>query len=684
MSTLNDEQKRAAQHIEGPALILAGAGSGKTRVITERIAYLLSLGVPAHTILAVTFTNKAAEEMRKRVALATERTILATTFHSLGARILREEMPNFTIYDEDESEKLLKHCIGLLGWKEERGDMKTLRGEISDAKNRLLSPEEIETENPKLAKLYALYRDKLKEIGAADFDDLLLLPVQLFRRDPALLNKYQERWRFILIDEYQDTNFAQHTLVRLLAGSRANVFAVGDPDQSIYSWRGASLTHILGFEGDFPGAQKFLLEQNYRSRSNILNAANGLIRHNTQRFEKELWSERGPGEKIRLDIAFDDRQEAELALKYLRALPFPLSDCVIFYRTNAQSRIFEDLLLRERVPYVIIGGLSFYARKEVRDLLAFLKMVVSDADLMAFHRTIYLPRRGLGEAALEKIEAAAGSLPIVAACRKIVAGELPCALSARQREGLTEYLNTLSTLRRSAERTPPLHELLTQVYEQTGYLNVLKDDPDTLQEKVENVRELISAAAAWEQEKPSSSLHDFLSDLSLRSSNDHRESTEDALRLMTLHHGKGLEFSGVFLVGMEEDLFPHLNTKETQEGVEEERRLCYVGMTRAKERLFLSAAKRRFVWGSFRTMTPSRFLAEIPPEYLARHVTDTGAPSEEGTVLCRGDTVTHRDFGQGTIEKVYETSLGPTYDVAFSDGALRSLVAKFAKLRKMP
>jgi len=413
MQELNPQQKVAVGHVEGPLLVLAGAGSGKTRIVTYRVAHLLQLGVPSSEILAVTFTNKAADEMRHRILQLTHKSVLTCTFHSLCARILRESITalgyarDFTIYDEEDSEKVLKECFASLQIKEEKGELKNFRSRISQAKNALIEPHQLDKEEKILHDVYELYQKKLKEYNALDFDDLLFLTVKLFEQAPDILAQYQKRWLFILIDEYQDTNAAQYMLTKLLAREHKNVFAVGDPDQSIYSWRGANIHNILNFEQDFPGAKVIPLEQNYRSRSNILEAANALIRNNASRYEKNLWSERGEGQKIGLYIAENDHAEADFVVKQLyklhREKSISLSDCVIFYRTNFQSRIFEDHLLKERLPYVIVGGLSFYQRREIKDILAWLRIVLSGTDFLAFIRTINLPKRGLGEAALEKL-----------------------------------------------------------------------------------------------------------------------------------------------------------------------------------------------------------------------------------------------------------------------------------------
>lgn len=630
---LNQEQLDAVTHKEGPLLVLAGAGSGKTRIVTYRIASLIAAGVVPSSILAVTFTNKAAGEMQERVAELTRGQELASyplicTFHSLGVRILRESIEplgypkNFLIYDEEDTQKILKECIESLGIKKEDGEVKTFKNWISNSKNQLLYPEDMTLEDtPGRSKntflpVYRLYQERLKEAGALDFDDLLLCTVRLFQKDKATLERYQERWKYLLIDEYQDTNYAQYLLAHLLVEKSNNICVVGDPDQSIYSWRGANIKNILNFEKDYPGARVVRLEQNYRSRKNILDAANALIRHNTNRFEKNLWSLKETGEKITLFVGYSDREEAQFVCQELERIHtfhrIPYREMAIFYRTNFQSRPFEDALLRKRIPYVIVGGISFYHRREIKDVLAFLRMVEQGKDFLSFARTINLPKRGIGETTLEKLIDAirVEKMDIIDCCRN---PPPDVRLNAKQREGLAAYANLITTLRALKDEVA-LEELVSETVRRTNYLDVLREEKETFEDRKGNVDELIGKAAEW-KERP---LSEFLEELTLKSSLDEANLEEDRTNLMTLHNGKGLEFAVVFLVGMEEDLFPHANAREHIDGVEEERRLCYVGMTRAKERLYLTAAETRFIWGTHRMMRPSRFLREIPREYFER------------------------------------------------------------------
>lgn len=701
---LNPEQWEAVQHVEGPLLVLAGAGSGKTRVVTYRISHLMEIGILPTDILAVTFTNKAAEEMKKRIQDLQGKQVLACTFHSLGARILRESISglgyrsDFTIYDEDDSENLLKSCLETLNIRDEKGLLKNARMYISSAKNNLLGPKEMPTYNHErlYADAYALYQAKLKECNAVDFDDLLYLNVKLLKEQEHARKEYQQRWLFLLIDEYQDTNFAQYMLAKLLVEKHKNLFAVGDPDQSIYSWRGARYQNILNFSTDFPGAKIITLEQNYRSTSTILQAANALIAHNEKRYEKNLWSNLGSGEKIHICISQNEKKEAEFVIeKIIRHRldgRMSLDDMVIFYRTNAQSRIFEDALLARRLPYQIIGGLSFYQRKEIKDILSFLRIVMSGADYISFSRTINIPKRGIGGATIKKIAELASQkeIPIFNLCeRLLVQPEMApdVKLSAKQRDGFTSYVNLIKTLREKVGSQTAISHLLTDVVQMSKYLEYLKEDPETMEDRKENIEALISKAAEWEQERDNPSLSAFLEELSLKSVKE-EETDEPRIKLMTLHNGKGLEFEVVFIVGMEEDLLPHINSKDSQESLEEERRLCYVGMTRAKKYLYLCAAFNRYMWGMPRLMSPSRFLKEIPVEFLQNtsprelHSEEESYEEEREFLFEPGDAVIHREFGRGVVQRAYHTSYGPTYDVFFAESkSNRSLVAKYAKLQ---
>lgn len=691
---LNKEQQKAVDHVEGPLLVLAGAGSGKTRVVTKRLAHLIELGIPSSDILALTFTNKAAEEMRTRIERGKGVWVLASTFHSLGARILRESahllgfQSDFTIYDVEDSEKLLKASIQEIFGAQDKAFFKKMRSAISSYKNQLVDPEEADRE---FIDVYRLYQKNLKSCNALDFDDLIYLPCKLFQTAKEEREKYQNRWSFVLIDEYQDTNFAQYQMAKTLVEKHRNIMAVGDPDQSIYSWRGAQYQNILRFEEDFPGALVITLEQNYRSTNHILQAANALIAHNEKRLEKNLWSALGNGEKIGVYIAQNEREEADFIKEQLFSLAelCSLDEIAILYRTNAQSRPFEDALLAAHIPYRIIGGLSFYQRREIKDTLCYLKMILSDRDQIAFLRTILLPKRGIGISGAEKIVHAAKetNTPIFSFCKTLLHPNATIKLNARQKGGLQEYVETIEKLReRKKELT--LHELISEMVLSTGYLDYLKIDLESYQDRKENIEELIGKAAEWQEENEEKGALEFLEELSLRSSEEGQE--EGArLKMMTLHNSKGLEFETVFLVGLEEDLFPHINVKEDPEGLEEERRLCYVGMTRAKKRLFVTASSYRYMWGGARFMRPSRFFKELPHDHLKNLSPISPLAKEEGispksfSEFGVGDKVRHSEFGEGVIQKTYQGSFGLTYDIYFpSASTIRTLVAKFAKLHR--
>lgn len=691
LEMLNPTQKEATCHIDGPLLVLAGAGSGKTRIVTHRIAHLISLGVPSSEIVAVTFTNKAAEEMRQRVQTLCHVYVLTSTFHSLGVKILRESIEfigyqsNFAIFDEEEVEKTLKECFESLGIKEDKQTLKNIRYGISSLKNQYEKPT---NQDPLLFSMYHKYEEKMRQYNALDFDDLLIKVVELFEKCPEVLEKYQTRWQFILVDEYQDTNHAQYRIIKLLSQKHGRVFAVGDPDQSIYSWRGACIDNILNFKKDFEGAKVITLDQNYRSTSTILDASNALVAHNVQRFEKKLWSDLGEGEKIGVALCESDYDETDFVIRRLKkhlSLGIDPSECVIFYRTNFQSRPFEDALLKEGIPYKIIGGLSFYQRKEIKDVLSYLRLIASDFDMMAFQRTINVPKRGFGEVAVKKIKAFSeqNQMSIMAAARNVL--QIPGFLSEKQKGSLYQYVQLIDDLRKEAM---PIDLLIETLIDRLDYLMMLKEDPLTFEDKKQNLFELVHTAKSWQENTESVSLTGFLEDVSLKTNHENDAENTSYVKLMTLHNSKGLEFDLVFLVGMEEDLFPHINAKDSPSEIEEERRLCYVGMTRAKKYLYLSNAKLRFLWGQQRMMRPSRFLAEIPEKYLQvlvgkRSTYSSNNDQDHDEEFPNGTRVYHKDFGLGTIRGSSETSLGKAYDVFFDElYEKRTLIAKFAKLSR--
>ncbi|MBA3721274.1 MAG: UvrD-helicase domain-containing protein [Parachlamydiaceae bacterium] len=723
LEKLNDEQKDAAKTIEGPVLVLAGAGSGKTRVVTCRIVHMIEMGIPPSSILGLTFTNRASAEMRERVAGLTKHQVLVCTFHSLGARVLRESISalgyqrDFNIYDDEDVDKLLKACLSEFSFNEKKVEVKPFKQLISRAKNGLKLPHEVDTTELEtdveraFPAVYDLYQRKLKEYNAVDFDDLLFLVVRLWREHPQILERYQTRWPFVLIDEYQDTNAAQYTMIQLLVEKSNNIFAVGDPDQSIYSWRGANINNILNFEKDYRGTKLVRLEQNYRSRSNILDAANSLIRHNDNRYEKNLWSDLGPGEKPKLFVGEDERVEAQFVARQIRyhheENQIALKEMVVFYRTNAQSRIFEDYLANHSLPYVIVGGISFYQRREVKDVLAFLRVVQSGADFVSFARTINLPKRGFGETSIEKIRLGAteAGMTVLAYCESLITN--PSAhsfrLSSKQKESMVDYLKIIHELREISKKDS-IKDLVIGAIEETRYLSFLKEDPESYADRKENLDELITKAVEWELFIPSPTLEQFLEELSLKSSLDAVDPEQDRLNLMTIHNGKGLEFQVTFVVGLEEDLFPHVNSKQSREQIEEERRLCYVGMTRAKEYLYLSYCHTRYLWGNLRMQRPSRFLKEISTEFIEKFRSMQSIPtkklnefkpvqkekvvqhdySSSGEEFDAEDTIFHKDFGIGQIREVYQGSMGLTYKIFFTkDNTVKTLVAKYAHLTRL-
>lgn len=694
---LTDEQREAVVHLEGPLLVLAGAGSGKTRVVTARIAHLIRTGVKAKEIVGLTFTNKAADEMKERIRKMLHQDVLISTFHSLGAKILRESAtafsmePSFSIYDDEDQEKVIRECIKESGTFAAAGDIKTVKSFISRCKNALSVPED---EDPQLIDFFRRYQEKLKTYGAVDFDDLIYLPALLLKQHPGVLEAYRQRWHYFMIDEYQDTNHAQFELVKLLAGSNENVFAVGDPDQSIYSWRGSTMRNIMQFERDFKNARVVRLEENFRSTQTILEAANSVIENNEERYKKRLWSRLGEGEKIAHFVGGDEREEASFVADTVRSLALQgisYDEVGVLYRTNSQSRALEDELLLHSIPYTIIGGISFYQRKEIKDVLSFLKMADSDRDFLAFLRTVNLPKKGIGEASLAKIREGyerqtSGIIPFL---NEVVSGDGPLSLPKKQRDGLVRYIADIEALR--AKKEGPMADLLSFAIHDTGYLAFLKDD-EGFEERNENLNELFAKGLEWDM-RGDGTLSRFLEDLALKPSLV-QEIQGGRVRLMTLHNSKGLEFPAVFIVGVEEDLLPHVNSRGSHERLEEERRLFYVGMTRAKEKLFLCRCLFRSIWGQERTQRASRFIREIDPDKLVKAGKREAPRREEppredfGETLegayRTGDKVIHKDFGVGEIRAVELGSLGVVYKVYFTqDRSLKSLVAKFAPLKKL-
>lgn len=641
LSHLNSQQRAAVTHDDGPLLVLAGAGSGKTRVVIERAAWLVGRDVQPHHILAVTFTNRAVGEMRSRLQARQLHRAHVSTFHSWGLQILRQWLPllrpgapsSFQIYDQEDAEKILKSLFDQRGERPAPGTTSRLREWISQMKNRLLTPEQAgdskDVQERLFARYYAEYQERLVACRAVDLDDLLFETVRLWRAHPDALESSRQRWRYLLIDEYQDTNKAQYEMVRTLSPQGQRLTVVGDPDQAIYSWRGADIANILRFEGDFPGAQLLRLEQNYRSTDRILQISQTLIRYNSMRLEKSLWSAKSAGEKIAYLISEKDLQEARAIAREidrLRDNGMRLAQMAIFYRTHAQSRLFEDVLIKHQVPYRIYGGISFYQRREIKDVLAYLRLLSQGSDEISFLRAIQAPRRGLGKTALDALVAKSRQeeASILEICRHAALGSSNAVkLSLKQRKSLADFLETLDDLGRQKEHLS-VPDLLAASLKQTGYLEWLQGREDAFEERKENIDSLVAKALQWQEEQgeddqTSKDLQSFLEEITLNASaGEQGEEAGDALFLMTLHNSKGLEFDAVFLTGLEEDLFPHARARNSPQEMEEERRLCYVGMTRARERLYLSRSKFRMLWGSWRFMLPSRFLQELALEHVRR------------------------------------------------------------------
>jgi len=623
-------------HDAGPLLILAGAGSGKTRVITRRIAYLIGRrNVHPWQILAVTFTNKAADEMRRRVEQllgARGLSVALGTFHSICVKILRKwhrELglrSSFVIYDEADQLSLIKDCLKSLGLSERTVNPRGVAARISRAKNELLTPGEYATVatdfmEERTAKVYVLYQERLQTSHAVDFDDLLMLTVLLFRDKPHVLSYYQNLWRYILVDEYQDTNHAQYQIVNFLSRSHGNLTVVGDDDQSIYRWRGADLNNILDFEHDHPGCKVIRLEQNYRSTQNILDAAGGVVSHNLGRKGKTLWTENATGEAIVFYQARDEQAEADHIVRTIRVLAaeggYSLDDFAVFYRTNAQSRVLEDALRRDVTPYVIVGGLRFYERKEIKDILSYLRLVANPDDTQSFKRIVNVPSRGIGQATVDKLEglAIAERISLWEAC-KLVGGRK--ILGPKTLKALDELVGLIERTRTKLEVTA-VPDLILELFESTGYLADLKNEGTIEAEsRIENLQELVTAAREFLERSEDPSLQAFLDSVALIADIDELAEGTGAVTLMTLHSAKGLEFPVVFITGMEEGVFPHARSLTDDEELEEERRLCYVGMTRAKARLFLSAALSRRLYTNDTFNLPSRFLDEVPERLLER------------------------------------------------------------------
>ncbi len=628
---LNPEQRLAATTLEGPVLVLAGAGSGKTRALTYRVANLIQNGVPAWTIMAITFTNKAAAEMRERIEkLAGESAadVWVSTFHAGCAKILRRDIEklgytrSFTIYDDDDTQTAIKEILKRLNIDEKILTPREIKSKISDAKNKILGPREWFEQSDRdfrcqqIYDIYRAYEEKLKSANALDFDDLIVKTLQLFADHPPVLEYYQRRFRYIHVDEYQDTNAAQYMLVRLLAQQSRNLCVVGDDDQSIYGWRGADIRNILDFEKDFPDATVIKLEQNYRSTANILDAANQVIAMNENRKDKALWTQAAPGEEIKLYRAGDEREEAAFLCETIRDLQAQGEDAsrfAVLYRTNAQSRVVEEAFVRTGIKYRMYGGLRFYDRKEVKDILAYLRVMINPADDISVRRIINVPKRAIGDTTVTELanHAAAEGMPLLTACM-----DMPPSLASRARKSVEKFSELIMNLTMTME-TMKLTELVQYVIDTVGLESqYAKEDSDEARARVENIREFIGAVAEFEEKSDNPTLQDYLENVALVSDLDAMTEDGGAVTMMTLHSAKGLEFPNVFMIGMEENLFPSMRSRDDQARMEEERRLCYVGITRARERLFLSHASRRMLYNQIQFNERSRFIDDIPPRVM--------------------------------------------------------------------
>lgn len=695
LEALNPAQRRAVEHGEGPALVLAGAGSGKTRVLTFRFAYLVSRGVSPSRILCLTFTNKAAREMRERLAslgFAGEgEDLWISTFHAACARILRMEGSrlrrwgrdrSFTILDAEDQREAVKACLRSLNLDGESWHPAQVAATLSRLKEELVDADSFSRRassswDRTLGRVFGLYERRLRESNALDFSDLLLLTYRLLEEEGEVLERYRRRFEHLLVDEYQDTNHAQYVLLRLLAGERGNVFAVGDVDQSIYGFRGADIRNILHFERDFPQAAVYKLEENYRSTPDILEVASQVISRNRLRRERGLYSRRERGERVKVVEVADERGEASFVAGEIlrrRREGWPFSSFAVLYRTHAQSRLLEEVFLSRGIPYLVLGGFRFYERKEVKDVLAYLRFLANPRDFLSFQRAVQAPRRGVGAATLGALEVylERTGLPLDQALSRLDEVGLPSA----QRRHLEEFLSLVEELR--SEAGGPLTELIRSILERSGYRRELESlGTIEAQSRLENLEELLQVAREWDLQ--GASLEEFLESLSLMGDQEALEEGREAVVLLTVHTAKGLEFDAVFLVGLEEGIFPHRRSLEEGE-VEEERRLFYVGMTRARHLLYLTRACSRHSQGVLRPSPPSRFLREFDPalaDWVSGDRPEEAERVEEG--FRPGDRVIHRLFGPGRVV----SSRGEEVTVDFGSRGIKTLMIRYAPLEKV-
>lgn len=727
--TLNDRQCEAVKHTEGPLLITAGAGSGKTKVLTCRIAHLLELGVAPYRILAITFTNKAAKEMKERVTNlvgAQADSIWLSTFHSFCAKLLRFEVDgfhgytrNFTIYDSSDQLVLVKDCLKKLNLDDKQFTPRSVLGTISSAKNVLMDAKAFAAKasdfyEQKVADVYALYQEKLRENNAVDFDDLLFLAVRLLQENEEVREKYQSRFQYIMVDEYQDTNHAQYALTKILAARWRNICVVGDADQSIYAWRGADIRNIIDFTRDYPDAASIKLEQNYRSTKTILHAANAVIDNNESRPKKTLWTENPTGNKIIHYQAQTEHDEAD----YIAGVIYnrheishePYGDMAILFRTNAQSRVLEEKLMRYAIPYTMVGGTKFYDRKEIKDVLAYLRLLYNPEDSLSLTRIINVPKRNIGATTMEHVAAYAEAQGISLFEALSSTDEIP--VTKRAKASLENFAAMIFDLLNDIEGKDVL-SLIEMVIKQTGYGDMLdkeaEHDPQGESRK-ENVGEFLSVAKDYMDSNPEGNLQDFLENVALVSDVDDFESSDSKVTLMTLHAAKGLEFPVVFLTGLDEGLFPHSRTLMDPAQVEEERRLAYVGITRAERQLYVTNAVTRTMYGRISAYMPSRFLAEIPSQFMEDYHRKSAMPQSRTTAVpgkqrvsiltkpvasslpkkhavtdtfAKGDKVRHKIWGIGTVLDVIGEGPNMQMKIQFPTKGVRQVVVKYAPLEKV-
>lgn len=725
LNDLNEKQLEAVTHDKGALLIMAGAGSGKTKVLTSRIAYLLNQGVKPWQILAITFTNKAAQEMRVRVENnvgAVAKDIWLYTFHSFCARVLRVEIEkidgyenNFVIYDTSDAVNVLKECIKDLNFDDKQFTPKGVLNCISSAKNQLLDCKKFQAEassfyEEKVSEIYALYEQKLRANNALDFDDLLMLTVRLFQENQEVKERYQSRFQYVLIDEYQDTNRPQYLLAHILSEKTRNLCVVGDVDQSIYAWRGADIRNILDFEKDYPESKTIKLEQNYRSTRNILDAANAVIENNTERKPKSLWTDNQAGDVISYYHAADERDEGRFVVEQMELLHKDgdkYGTMSVLYRTNTQSRVFEEMLVKKGIPYTIVGGQKFYERKEIKDIVAYLRIILNPSDEVSLTRIINVPRRGIGDATVNKIKKAASekNMSVFSVISNIceVTG-----LASRFCEKLMGLANLIEGFKKQANDIP-LVTLVEKVMNETGYIEELENERSVqAQSRIDNLHELLSVAKEFSNNEDSS-LENFLNHISLVTDIDEAKTEGDTVTLMTLHSAKGLEFPTVFLVGLEEGIFPHARTLMDNAEVEEERRLCYVGITRARQRLYLTSTNMRTIYGNTVMYPPSRFLQEIPrtlinihkravPTYVQppaakkrdwqnKMLPDISITKDKkqsnGASFTVGDKVKHLKWGEGTIVQTVAKGEFQELSIAFPQEGVKRLNTQYAPINRL-